>query len=197
MSVTRVVIKFNDEFLVLYPFIDSFCDPDYFNRKVIEYIEAQKIAATMHRRTFEYANSFEDFLKMIQKSHDVDHLKRIRSETNLDSASFHCCCYRYDIVTKIMQATTLQNLNRAKGVDPDIEKGISNPSNINKSEINAAKKLKRYISQLTYAKKECEKRLTSLGWDLGFHFQDEKNKVGNYTMTLNIRKKINLRITRF
>lgn len=76
-----------------------------------------------------------------------------------------------------MQATTLQNLNRAKGVDPDVEKGTSNPSNINKSEINAAKKLKRYINQLTFAKKECEKRLTSLGWDLGFHFQDDKNKV--------------------
>lgn len=77
-----------------------------------------------------------------------------------------------------MQATTLQNLNRAKGVDPDnIEKGASNPSNINKSEINAAKKLKRYINQLTFAKKECEKRLASLGWDLGFHFQDDKNKV--------------------
>lgn len=63
---------------MLYPFIDNISDPDYFNRKVVEYIEAQKVAVTMHRKTFEYANSFEDFLKMIQKSDDVDMLKRIR-----------------------------------------------------------------------------------------------------------------------
>lgn len=76
-----------------------------------------------------------------------------------------------------MQATTLQNLNRAKGVDPDVEKNSNNTSNINKAEINAAKKLKRYIGQLTYAKKVCEKRLSSLGWDVGFQFQDDSRKV--------------------
>lgn len=65
-------------FLVLYPFFDNMSDPDYFNRKVVEYIEAQKIAVRMHHKTFEYANSFEDFLKMIQKSDDIDMLKRIR-----------------------------------------------------------------------------------------------------------------------
>lgn len=64
--------------LVLFPFIDNITDPDYFNRKVIEYVETQKIAATMHRRTFEYANSFEDFLKMIQKTEDIEMLKGIR-----------------------------------------------------------------------------------------------------------------------
>lgn len=63
---------------MLYPFIDNISDPDYFNRKVVEYIESQKVAVTMHRKTFEYANSFEDFLKMIQKSDDIDLLKRIR-----------------------------------------------------------------------------------------------------------------------
>lgn len=76
-----------------------------------------------------------------------------------------------------MQATTLQNLNRAKGVDPDLEKNSNNSTGVNKSDINAAKKLKRYINQLTYAKKECEKRLTSLGWDLGFQFQDDSKRV--------------------
>lgn len=70
-----------------------------------------------------------------------------------------------------MQATTLQNLNRAKGLDPDFEK---NPTNTTKSEINAAKKLKRYISQLTFAKKECEKCLANLGWDSSYQFQDDK-----------------------
>lgn len=78
-----------------------------------------------------------------------------------------------------MQATTLQNLKRAKGVDPDIEKG-SSATTINKSEINAARKLKRYITQLTFAKKECEKRLSELGWDVGYQYQDEKVNYHNY-----------------
>nr|XP_022906354.1 sorting nexin-25 isoform X1 [Onthophagus taurus] len=142
---------------VLYPMIDNITDPDYFNQNVIIYIEAQKVTAAMHRKTFEYANSFEDFLKMIQKSDDIELLKR----------------FRYDIVTKIMQATTLQNLKRAKGVDADMEKP-SGSTGINKSEINAAKKLKRYINQLMFAKKQCEKRLAQLGWDIGFQYIEDK-----------------------
>ncbi|XP_018331771.1 sorting nexin-25 isoform X2 [Agrilus planipennis] len=144
---------------VLKPFIDTITDPDYFNQNVVVYIETQRSAAAMHKKTFEYANSFEDFLKLIQKTNDLELLKRIR----------------YDIVTKIMQATTLQNLKRAKGFDPDIEKSTS--GGINKSEVNAAKKLKRYISQLTYAKGECEKRMKDLGWDLNYHIQNDNRNI--------------------
>lgn len=75
-----------------------------------------------------------------------------------------------------MQATTLQNINRARGVDPDVEKNSSS-STINKSEINAARKLKRYINQLTYAKRQCEKRLSDLGWDINFQMQNDAHKV--------------------
>lgn len=89
------------QFLVLYPFIDNISDPDYFNRKVVEYIEAQKIAVTMHRKTFEYANSFEDFLKMIQKSDDVDLLKRIRFVKLCKS------CIRFYLIRKLIEGMTL------------------------------------------------------------------------------------------
>lgn len=51
-------------------------DPDYLNVKIIEYIEAQKL--TVHRKAFDHASSFEDFLKMIQKSTDLEELKAIR-----------------------------------------------------------------------------------------------------------------------
>ncbi|XP_017769839.1 PREDICTED: sorting nexin-25 isoform X2 [Nicrophorus vespilloides] len=131
---------------VLYTLVNNITDPDFFNQYVIVYIESQKVANLMHRKTFEYANTFEEFLKIIQKTDDLEILKR----------------FRYDIVTKIMQATTLQNMKRAKGIDPDNDK-----SGINKSEINEAKKLKRYLDQLQSAKKECEKRLMDLGWDAG------------------------------
>lgn len=76
----------------------------------------------------------------------------------------------------MMQATTIQNLKRARGIDPDVEKNTVN-SGVGKAELFAAKKLKAYISQLAYAKNQCEKRLSSLGWDGAFPHQDESNKV--------------------
>lgn len=76
-----------------------------------------------------------------------------------------------------MQATTLQNLNRAKGVDLDNDKNTLSSAGVQKSDLTAARKLKKYINQLTYAKKECEKKLTMLGWDLGYQFSDDVNKI--------------------
>lgn len=63
---------------VLQPFIDNITDPDYFNRNVLVYIEAQKVAAVIRRKTFEHATSFEDFLKTIQKTNNLETLKHMR-----------------------------------------------------------------------------------------------------------------------
>lgn len=63
---------------VLQPFIDTITDPDYFNRKVLVYIEAQKGAAVIRRKTFEHATSFEDLLKTIQKTESLETLKHMR-----------------------------------------------------------------------------------------------------------------------
>ena len=96
----------------------------------------------MHRKTYEYAESFEDFIRMIKSSRDLEVLKHIR----------------YNIVTEIMQATTIQNVKRAQGLDPE-------SNSLGKSDAIQARKLKRYISQLTYAKNTCECHMQSLGWD--------------------------------
>ncbi len=45
-----------------------------------------------------YADSFDDFVELINRSGDVEELKRIR----------------YNVLTEIMQATTMDNLRRAK-----------------------------------------------------------------------------------
>ncbi|KAJ8946697.1 hypothetical protein NQ318_006955 [Aromia moschata] len=84
---------------------------------------------------------------------------------------------QYNIVTKLMQATTLQNLNRAKGVDLDNDKVTLSSAGVQKSDINAAKKLRKHINQLTAAKKQCEKKLISLGWDSGYQYGDELKRV--------------------
>lgn len=96
----------------------------------------------MHRKTYEYAESFEDFIRMIKSTKDLEVLKHIR----------------YNIVTEIMQATTIQNVKRAQGLDPE-------NNTLGNSDAIRARKLKRYINQLTFAKNTCECHMQTLGWD--------------------------------
>lgn len=50
----------------------------------------------------EYADSFEDFIAMINETSDAAEVRQIR----------------YNILTEIMQATTMENLRQAKGALP-------------------------------------------------------------------------------
>lgn len=103
----------------------------------------------LHKKTCEYADSFEDFMTMIKSTRDLEVLKRIR----------------YNIVNEIMQATTTQNVQRSQGLDPE-------NTGYGKSDVSQARKLKRYISQLTYAKNACECHMQALGWD-GYPMEDD------------------------
>lgn len=126
--------------------------PDYLNQKIVQYIENRLAAQAINKRTYDYAACFEDFLKIISNSTSIDELLMIRTS----------------IINDVLQATTMQNLQRAKGLDPDHEDNASNRSNSNKTEMNMAIKLKRYLQQLTYAKAQCEKSLVKLGWEADF-----------------------------
>lgn len=123
--------------------------PDYLNQKIVQYIESRLAAAAINKRTYEYAACFEDFLKIISNSTSIDELLMIRTS----------------IINDVLQATTMQNLQRAKGLDPDQE---DNSIRNNKTEMNMAIKLKRYLQQLSYAKAQCEKSLAKLGWEAEF-----------------------------
>ncbi|KAF8787865.1 Sorting nexin-25 like protein [Argiope bruennichi] len=91
--------------LVFYPVIDKLCDPDFINMKLISYLKQLQLQAEKHRRTYEYAATYEDFIKMIQECNDVEDLQRMR----------------YYIATEIMQSTTMSNLKRLKGMDVNKE----------------------------------------------------------------------------
>ncbi|CAG9766867.1 unnamed protein product [Ceutorhynchus assimilis] len=141
---------------VFKPFVDLITDPDFFNRNLINFIEkANQQQINLPKKALDHVELY------IEKIDDIQVLKQIR----------------YNIVTKLMQATTLQNLNRAKGVDLDNDKGNMQSSGIQKSEINAAKRLKKTITHLTMAKNLCERKLTSLGFDLGYQYGDDFKKV--------------------
>ncbi|XP_037824621.1 sorting nexin-25 isoform X2 [Lucilia sericata] len=130
---------------IFFPMIKMLTSPDYINQKVVQNIESRLAAAAISKRSYEYAASFEDFLKIINNCNNLEELSLIRKS----------------IVNDLMHATTVQNLQRAKGIDPD-----NDPDhNLSKSDIAAATRLKRYIQQLTYAKAQCEKNLEKYGWN--------------------------------
>ncbi|KAH8287774.1 hypothetical protein KR054_012675, partial [Drosophila jambulina] len=129
---------------IFFPMIKMLTAPDYINQKVVQNIETRLAAAAMSKRSYEYAASFEDFLKIINNSGSLEELSLIRKS----------------IVNDLMHATTMQNLQRAKGLDPDHEDHA-----LTKSEHTAAVRLKRYVRQLTMAKSECEKNLAKFGWN--------------------------------
>ncbi|XP_033743124.1 sorting nexin-25-like [Pecten maximus] len=127
----------------LQPMVDMVCDPDYINEKLIAYIDYRRQVSEDTRRTYLYAANYEDFVKMIGKCEDIEHLKQIR----------------YNIITEIIQATTIKNLQQeqAGSGKPGSPKGMA------KGELLKSRNLKRYINQLTVAKSKCEKRIRSLG----------------------------------
>ncbi|KFM82242.1 Sorting nexin-25, partial [Stegodyphus mimosarum] len=129
---------------VFYPVIDKLCDPEIINKKLISYLRQQQLEAEKHSRTYAYAETYEDFIKMIQECNNIEDLQRMR----------------YYIVTEIMQATTMSNLKRSKGMDADKE---FNPQKTSKGDLLQSRNLSRYLNQLRFAKTQCEKRLKALG----------------------------------
>ncbi|XP_042890697.1 sorting nexin-25-like isoform X2 [Penaeus japonicus] len=128
---------------VFEPMIDRVCDPDWINQRLVSYLRQQQAAEELHRRTYMYAASYEDFITLIHDStdiHDLEHLRR-------------------NIINEIMQATAINNLKKAKGVDQSRE---STPQGSGKGDLLQARNLKRYINQLTYAKAQCERRIAVL-----------------------------------
>lgn len=73
--------------------------PDYLNQKLVQYIESRLAAAAIKKRTCDYAACFEDFVKIISNSTSIDELLMIRTS----------------IINDVLQATTMQNGQRAKG----------------------------------------------------------------------------------
>nr|CAD7262885.1 unnamed protein product [Timema shepardi] len=141
---------------VFYPAIELITDPDFINQKVIVYIQQQSQTDVSRKKPSAYASTFDDFMQMIKNSNDAEDLKRIRSFGPPSSIQFSFA-HRYNIVTEIMQATTIHNMKRSKGLDLDILSPVTG-----KKDIMQGRQLKRYINQLSQAKGATEKRLKVL-----------------------------------
>ncbi|XP_067885510.1 sorting nexin-25 isoform X2 [Heterodontus francisci] len=131
---------------VLKPMVELLSDPDYINRMLLTQMEHREQVNERHKKAYTYAPSYEEFIKLINSSCDVEFLKQLR----------------YQIVVEIIQATTISSLPQMK--KPKDSKGKESAAM--KTDLLRARNMKRYINQLTVAKKQCEKRIKALGGPL-------------------------------
>ncbi|XP_048449903.1 sorting nexin-25 [Rhincodon typus] len=131
---------------VLKPMVELLSDPDYINRMLLTQMEHREQVNERHKKAYTYAPSYEEFIKLINSSCDVEFLKQLR----------------YQIVVEIIQATTISSLPQMK--KPKDSKGKESAAM--KADLLRARNMKRYINQLTVAKKQCEKRIKLLGGPL-------------------------------
>ncbi|TNN66023.1 Sorting nexin-25 [Liparis tanakae] len=128
---------------VLKPLVEVLSDPDSINRMLLSQLEQREQLAEQQKKAYTYAASYEDFVKLISSSADVNFLKHLR----------------YQIVVEIIHATTISSLPQLKKQKE--RKGKESAAM--KADLLRARDMKRYINQLTVAKKQCEKRIRLLG----------------------------------
>ncbi len=58
--------------------VDLICDPDYFNTKVFDWIDYRDQLAQEHKRTYTYAATYEEFMKIIKECNNIEDLKHMR-----------------------------------------------------------------------------------------------------------------------
>ncbi|KAM4837327.1 sorting nexin-25 isoform 1-T1 [Thomomys bottae] len=125
---------------VLKPVIELLSNPNYINQMLLAQLEYREQMNEHHKRAYTYAPSYEEFIKLINSNSDVEFLKQLR----------------YQIVVEIIQATTISSF-------PQLKRHKGKESAAMKADLLRARNMKRYINQLTVAKKQCEKRIRLLG----------------------------------
>ncbi|XP_074084957.1 sorting nexin-25 isoform X2 [Macrotis lagotis] len=125
---------------VLKPVVELLSDPDYINQMLLAQLEYREQVNEHHKKAYTYAPSYEEFIKLITSSSDVEFLKQLR----------------YQIVVEIIQATTISSF-------PQLKRHKGKETAAMKADLLRARNMKRYINQLTVAKKQCEKRILLLG----------------------------------
>ncbi|XP_068537506.1 sorting nexin-25 isoform X3 [Anas acuta] len=128
---------------VLKPVVELLSDPDYINQTLLSQLEYREQMNEHQKKDYTYAPSYEEFIKLINSSSDVEFLKQLR----------------YQIVVEIVQATTISNFPQVKKQKDSKGKETA----AMKADLLRARNVKRYINQLTVAKKQCEKRIRLLG----------------------------------
>ncbi|PKU27035.1 sorting nexihypothetical protein [Limosa lapponica baueri] len=63
---------------VLKPVVELLSDPDYINRMLLSQLEYREQMNEHQKKGYTYAPSYEEFIKLINSSSDVEFLKQLR-----------------------------------------------------------------------------------------------------------------------
>lgn len=127
---------------------ETICDPDYINQTLVYYLEDRvKIPPNeKQKQRYAYAETYEDFIKMINNTTDIETLKQLR----------------YHTIAEIMQATVIHNTKDCV-TDSKEGDGSKDCSKLqSKKDALRERNLKKYINQCRVSKQQCEKRIRSL-----------------------------------
>ncbi|OXB76769.1 UNVERIFIED_CONTAM: hypothetical protein H355_016250 [Colinus virginianus] len=156
---------------VLKPVVELLGDPDYINQMLLSQLEYREQMNEHQKKDYTYAPSYEEFIKLINSNTDVEFLKQLRyliAAKGKYAVRDKKGCYltfcavfylRYQIVVEIVQATAISNFPQVKRQKDSKGKETA----AMKADLLRARNMKRYINQLTVAKKQCEKRIRLLG----------------------------------
>lgn len=67
---------------VLKPLVEVLSDPDSINRMLLSQLEQREQQAEQQKKAYTYAASYEDFIKLISTSTDVNFLTQLRHGSN-------------------------------------------------------------------------------------------------------------------
>lgn len=65
-------------FSVIKPLAEMICDPDYINQTLLIHLEAKEALTAKHKPRYAYAETYEDFIRMINTCNSVETLKQMR-----------------------------------------------------------------------------------------------------------------------
>lgn len=71
---------------MLKPLVEALSDPDYINQMLLAQLEHREQLNEHHKKAYTYAPSYEEFIKLISSSSDIDFLKQLRWDIAPSSA---------------------------------------------------------------------------------------------------------------
>lgn len=65
-------------YTVFQPLFERICDPDYINQTLLWYLESKEKLSESHKKEYAYAETYEEFIRLINTSQDIEHVKGLR-----------------------------------------------------------------------------------------------------------------------
>ena len=74
----RYLLKEILAYTVFQPLFEMICDPDYINQTLLLYLESKEKLSESHKKDYAYAETYEEFIRLINTSQDIEAVKQLR-----------------------------------------------------------------------------------------------------------------------